>query len=115
MCGYHSAGANELPQVRRLHRIHNSRYNRSLFAGVAQSVEQLICNQPVGGSIPLASSMILKATFKPGSSQLLRPAWALSRVSLSRIPAWAGFASGCPNTSQPDIGTGKVRSVLHGS
>ena len=25
-------------------------------AGVAQSVEQLICNQHVGGSIPLASS-----------------------------------------------------------
>ena len=26
-------------------------------AGVAQSVEQLICNQPVGGSIPFASSI----------------------------------------------------------
>ena len=26
------------------------------MAGVAQSVEQLICNQPVGGSNPLASS-----------------------------------------------------------
>ena len=26
------------------------------FAGVAQLVEQLICNQPAGGSIPLASS-----------------------------------------------------------
>ncbi len=26
------------------------------IAGVAQLVEQLICNQPVGGSIPLASS-----------------------------------------------------------
>ena len=26
-----------------------------IFAGVAQSVEQLICNQHVGGSIPLAS------------------------------------------------------------
>ena len=25
-------------------------------AGVAQLVEQLICNQPVGGSIPFASS-----------------------------------------------------------
>ena len=29
-----------------------------LSAGVAQSVEQLICNQRVGGSIPLASSRI---------------------------------------------------------
>ena len=27
-----------------------------LLAGVAQLVEQLICNQPVGGSNPLASS-----------------------------------------------------------
>jgi hypothetical protein len=26
-------------------------------AGVAQSVEQLICNQPVGGSNPFASSI----------------------------------------------------------
>lgn len=33
------------------------------LAGVAQSVEQLICNQPVGGSIPFASSKILK-TYK---------------------------------------------------
>ena len=28
----------------------------SVTAGVAQSVEQLTCNQQVGGSIPLASS-----------------------------------------------------------
>jgi hypothetical protein len=28
-------------------------------AGVAQSVEQLICNQPVGGSNPLASSIYI--------------------------------------------------------
>ena len=28
-----------------------------IFAGVAQSVEQLTCNQQVGGSSPLASSM----------------------------------------------------------
>ena len=27
-----------------------------VFAGVAQSVEQLICNQPVAGSSPIASS-----------------------------------------------------------
>jgi hypothetical protein len=31
-------------------------YNTRFFAGVAQSVEQLICNQPVAGSIPIASS-----------------------------------------------------------
>ena len=28
------------------------------YAGVAQLVEQLICNQPVGGSSPLASSRL---------------------------------------------------------
>jgi hypothetical protein len=27
------------------------------FAGVAQLVEQLICNQPVAGSSPIASSI----------------------------------------------------------
>ncbi len=31
-------------------------YQQENNAGVAQSVEQLICNQFVGGSIPLASS-----------------------------------------------------------
>ncbi len=31
-------------------------YIERLSAGVAQQVEQLICNQPVGGSIPSASS-----------------------------------------------------------
>ncbi len=35
-------------------------YNDRLFAGVAQSVEQLICNQPVAGSIPIASSNKIK-------------------------------------------------------
>ena len=32
------------------------KFARSSLAGVAQLVEQLICNQPVGGSNPLASS-----------------------------------------------------------
>jgi hypothetical protein len=36
-------------------------YNTRFFAGVAQSVEQLICNQPVAGSIPIASSKNIKA------------------------------------------------------
>ncbi len=31
-----------------------------LSAGVAQQVEQLICNQPVGGSIPSASSTVTR-------------------------------------------------------
>jgi hypothetical protein len=33
-------------------------YNARPDAGVAQSVEQLICNQPVGGSNPLTSSIL---------------------------------------------------------
>jgi hypothetical protein len=32
-------------------------YNKRI-AGVAQLVEQLICNQPVAGSSPIASSII---------------------------------------------------------
>ncbi len=32
---------------------------RGEYAGVAQLVEQLTCNQPVGGSTPLASSIVL--------------------------------------------------------
>jgi hypothetical protein len=39
----------------------NILYNAQFFAGVAQLVEQLICNQPVAGSSPIASSMNLKA------------------------------------------------------
>ena len=35
-------------------------YYYLLGAGVAQLVEQLICNQPVGGSTPLASSNKIK-------------------------------------------------------
>ncbi len=31
-------------------------YNLSHIAGVAQLVEQLICNQPVAGSSPISSS-----------------------------------------------------------
>jgi hypothetical protein len=35
------------------------------LAGVAQSVERLICNQQVGGSIPLASSKFRKEGHRP--------------------------------------------------
>ena len=34
----------------------NDPYNVRFFAGVAQLVEQLICNQPVAGSSPITSS-----------------------------------------------------------
>ena len=36
-------------------------YNAQFFAGVAQLVEQLICNQPVAGSSPISSSKEFKA------------------------------------------------------
>ena len=36
---------------------------RYLDAGVAQLVEQLTCNQPVGGSTPLASSIFFGKAF----------------------------------------------------
>ncbi len=54
-------------------------YNTDIIAGVAQSVEQLICNQPVAGSIPIASSnkikplgVCLRAFFMPGVTLGLR-------------------------------------------
>ena len=41
-----------------LDKLHKDMYtNACECAGVAQSVEQLTCNQQVGGSSPLASSM----------------------------------------------------------
>jgi hypothetical protein len=41
-----------------LHGWHETCYtSRFVLAGVAQLVEQLICNQPVGGSSPFASSI----------------------------------------------------------
>lgn len=63
-------------------------YDRQPFwgitAGVAQSVEQLICNQWVGGSIPLASSNHLRALAvdKGGvDNDNDRPFWRGSRVA----------------------------------
>lgn len=41
----------------RNHQEKSGAFCNSPLAGVAQSVEQLICNQPVGGSTPLASTI----------------------------------------------------------
>ena len=51
-------------------------YNTRFFAGVAQLVEQLICNQPVAGSSPISSSKEFKGlgVFHLG----LFYAWSLS-------------------------------------
>ena len=40
----------------------SARDNEIMCAGVAQLVEQLTCNQPVGGSTPLASSIFIKCS-----------------------------------------------------
>lgn len=42
-------------------------------AGVAQSVEQLICNQSVAGSIPVASSNQPILPYAPAEAALLAP------------------------------------------
>ena len=47
-----------------------------VYAGVAQSVEQLICNQPVGGSSPFASS---RGRFPSGQRE--------QTVNLSAMPS----------------------------
>jgi hypothetical protein len=39
-------------------------YNLSHIAGVAQLVEQLICNQPVAGSSPISSSKYEKPRYE---------------------------------------------------
>ena len=58
-------------------------YHCGFGAGVAQLVEQLICNQPVGGSTPFASSNFLP--FRSISLQSLFAAQA-SGISLSDFP-----------------------------
>ena len=54
-------------------------YNTRFFAGVAQLVEQLICNQPVAGSIPIASSNNFKGlgVFHLGLFYLWSLSWSL--------------------------------------
>ena len=44
------------------------------FAGVAQPVEQLICNQQVAGSSPIASSGILICVYNGGVPERLKGA-----------------------------------------
>ena len=50
------------------------------LAGVAQSVERLICNQQVGGSIPLASSKFAQEGHCP-------PHIFVSQVAMGRYPS----------------------------
>ncbi len=50
------------------------RGERKTYAGVAQPVEQLICNQQVGGSSPSTSSKLSRMPEKSG----IRPFFMLS-------------------------------------
>ena len=64
-------------------------------AGVAQLVEQLICNQQVGGSNPSTSSKFHMGEFQSGQmgqtvNLLLRLRWFESTFPHQKVPAIAG-------------------------
>jgi hypothetical protein len=53
---------------------------RFTLAGVAQSVEQLICNQPVAGSSPIASSIFCQIlAVNPGMVMMAAKTWQKER------------------------------------
>ena len=62
-------------------------------AGVAQSVEQLICNQPVGGSNPSASSIVVEGCPSGQREQTVNlPAYAFEGSNPSPSTTRAGIA-----------------------
>ena len=61
----------EKPQKKKLVGAFDIIYIARLSAGVAQQVEQLICNQPVGGSIPSASSTMQRHAHRPSRPSAL--------------------------------------------
>ena len=76
-------------------------YNTRFFAGVAQLVEQLICNQPVAGSSPISSSKEFKGLrCKP-------KAFFVSGVTFAKILTnyKTDFSEGSP-TLKPEITSG---------
>ena len=60
-------------------------YNINCFAGVAQLVEQLICNQQVGGSSPSTSSILQFHMGEFPSGQRGQTVNLLSLTSMVRI------------------------------
>ncbi len=62
-------------------------FNPPLLAGVAQLVEQLICNQQVGGSSPLASSTAGRPSRTPRQNIRLEEARAFPKRALLNIAA----------------------------
>ena len=71
-------------------------YNTHFFAGVAQLVEQLICNQPVAGSSPISSSKEFKAL-----DANLRPFLLPRRKNLDLV--WVAVWVTIFNDNRPDL------------
>ncbi len=85
-------------------------------ADVAQLVEQLICNQRVGGSNPLIGSMISVKSQESGKNTMLLKGFLLalnSKLENGEVPEWskgadcksAGAAYGGSN---PPLSTSKI-------
>ena len=79
-----------------LDKLHKDMYtNACECAGVAQSVEQLTCNQQVVGSIPIASSILFMEGFPSGQrEQTVNLPSSTSKVRiLLPPPSIAGWSS----------------------
>ena len=61
-------------------------------AGVAQSVEQLICNQQVGGSSPSTSSNVKRSSLHSASAEAAKAPLRSLRFPFPRRPAPLGSA-----------------------
>jgi hypothetical protein len=67
-------------------------------AGIAQLVEQLICNQQVVGSNPTAGSLVNRRAPQPGNDS----AWTL--LAFQRVEKRLLFAGPVPKFTRPPIG-----------
>ena len=79
-----------------LDKLHKDMYtNACECAGVAQSVEQLTCNQQVVGSIPIASSILFMEGFPSGQrEQTVNLPSSTSKVRILLPPPFiAGWSS----------------------
>ena len=79
-----------------LDKLHKNMYNNMCkCAGVAQSVEQLTCNQQVVGSIPIASSILFMEGFPSGQrEQTVNLPSSTSKVRILLPPPFiAGWSS----------------------
>ena len=79
-----------------LDKLHKNMYNNMCkCAGVAQSVEQLTCNQQVVGSIPIASSILFLEGFPSGQrEQTVNLPSSTSKVRILLPPPFiAGWSS----------------------